>query len=115
MRSLLFLSLIFVFFSCGQSEELPEDVMNEKEFISVMVQIQLMESYCQDHFVRPDHYRDVLDRSVDSLLHARGFSKEEYEASFEYYSHDPEKMFKIYEAVLDSMNQMVVKVNSVQK
>ena len=110
---LIFSFIILTITSCNQEDVDSEDLIKENEFISLMVQIQLMESYCQDNFVRPDHYKDLLHRSVDSLLEARGYTIEEYEISFDYYSKKPDKMFFIYEAVLDSLNQMQVEISAI--
>ena len=107
--------LMLVLFSCKSEEKIPDEIIPQKEFTHLLFQVQLMESYCQNKYVRPDLYKDILHKSVDSLLTLEGYSEEEYKTSFEYYTHRPKLMFTIYEAVLDSMNVMQVKVNAVQE
>lgn len=112
----IFLIGFLLLISCGETkEEVPEDVLPKEQFVALLVEVQLMESYCQDTYVRPDVYKELLKKSVDSLLEANDVSPEEYEASFDYYSMDPKTMFEIYEQVLDAINQMQVTTNAVVK
>ncbi|MCB0477140.1 MAG: DUF4296 domain-containing protein [Crocinitomicaceae bacterium] len=107
---------LLILSSCGQKEEsLPEGIIPKEEFTEILVQVQLMESYCQDTYVRPDIYKELLQNSVDSLLKAHGKTTEEYVASFDYYTTQPEVMFEVYEKVLEKINNMQVTTNAVKK
>lgn len=114
MNKFILIALVFLF-SCNSKEELPEGIIPQKEFTQLLFQTQLMESYCQEKYVRPDLYKEILHKSVDSMLQAEGYSKETFEASFDYYSLQPKKMFEIYESILESMNTMQVEISAVKK
>ena len=74
-----------------------------------------MESYCQVKYVREDVYKQLIYDSVDSLMKANGRTLEEYDRSFDYYSKQPSVMFKIYEEVLNRVNQLQVTNTTVKK
>lgn len=114
MKKIFLISLIALLFSCGEKEELPENIIPQEEFITLLVDIQLMESYCQNKYVRPDVYKELLQNSVDSLLKANNRTVEEFEESFTYYSMQPKVMFQIYEQVLAKINNLQVTENAVK-
>ncbi len=114
MKHIAFLSLFMLFFSCGNEDKVPENIIPKEEFINLLVDIQLMEAYCQNKYVRPDIYKELLHDSVDSLLKANDRSIEEYEESFDYYSMQPDVMFQIYEQVLVKINDLQVTENAVK-
>jgi hypothetical protein len=114
MKNVIFI-FVFVLLSCKSNEvSIPDDVIPEKEFVEIMVQVQLMEAYCQNKYVRPDLYKDLLHNSVDSLLKTKNLTSEEFRESFNFYAMEPKLMFQVYEQVLEKINEMQVKVNAVE-
>ena len=114
MKKLLVFSAILILFACGHSEDdVPENIIPKEEFVDLLVNIQLMESYCQNKYVRPDLYKDLLVNSIDSLLKENGRTIEEYEESFEFYSMRPKVMFQVYEEVLERINTLELETNAV--
>ncbi|MEZ4938916.1 MAG: DUF4296 domain-containing protein [Crocinitomicaceae bacterium] len=116
MKGLYVLILVFFIFSAcrEEKEKTPENLIPQEEFTSLLVDIQLMESYCLDTYVRPDIYNELLQHSIDSLLKVKGRNIQEYETSFDYYAQHPQIMFQIYEKVLEEINTMQVTNNAVE-
>lgn len=111
MRFVLVLLLVGVF-ACQEGDPSSEEIIPEGEFVELMVEIQLIEAYCQNRYVDPKKFDELLHRSVDSILVTEGYSKEQFEASFDFYSRKPEKMFRVYESVLEKINELQIQENS---
>ncbi len=91
--------------SCGgdTTEELPLDVLEREALIPVIVDLQILESHFQRQFARVDLYRDALDSSSLSIFEDHGITKDKFSNSINYYAAQPDTLFIIYEAALDSI------------
>ena len=69
--------------ACGGDsvEELPDNVLEREALISVIVELQILESHFQRQFARIDLYRDALDSSSRPIFEAHGISKAMFEGS----------------------------------
>lgn len=97
---------ILVLSACGDEspKPIPEGILKKEELIPVIVDLQILESHFQRNFARIDLYRDALDSSSASVFTDRGITKEMYTASIKYYAEEPDTLFLIYEAALDTLN-----------
>ncbi|NOQ73922.1 MAG: DUF4296 domain-containing protein [Crocinitomix sp.] len=97
--------LTLLLLSCGgdATEELPADILEREALIPVLVDLQILESHYQRQFARVDLYRDALDSSSLSIFADHGISKDQFTTSLDYYSTQPDTLFIIYEAALDSI------------
>lgn len=66
--------------------------------------VQILESHFQRSFSRTDLYRDALDSSTQSIFIDHGTTKEIFNNSISYYSLNPDTLYSIYEAALDTIN-----------
>jgi len=92
--------------SCGGEEvdPRPADVLSKEEFIPVLVDLQILESHFQRQFARIDLYRQSLDSSSQLIFKDHGTTKADFVTSLNYYSGQPDTLFLIYEAALDTIN-----------
>lgn len=84
-------------------DELPANILEREVFIPVLVDLQILESHFQRQFARIDLYRDALDSSSQFIFEDHGISKEKFSTSLNYYATQPDSLFIIYEAALDSI------------
>lgn len=106
IKKVLYIGLLLLSFSCGGGGEnaIPEGVLPKEELIPVIVDLQILESHFQRQFARADVYRDALDSSSNSVFEAHGVTRDQFSESMEFYSQDPDTLFLIYEAALDTIN-----------
>ncbi|MDA7804017.1 DUF4296 domain-containing protein [Crocinitomix sp.] len=83
---------------------MPSDILTKEELIPVLVDVQILESHFQRTFSRIDLYRDALDSSTQSIFKDHSTTKAQFDKSLGYYSLNPDTLFSIYEAALDTIN-----------
>lgn len=115
MKNLFSISLFFVLLSCGRSEEKvveepTGDLLNHGEFISVIVDLQILQAHFHRLYIRPDLYATSLDSSSQLIFDEHDVTKEEFERTLSYYSSMTDSTYLIYEIALDSINQRIAGV-----
>lgn len=106
MKKHLSYFILIIFTACGSNavKPVPDGILKKEELIPVIVDLQVIESHYQRNFARVDLYRDALDSSSATIFANRGITKEIYVASIRYYAEDPDTLYTIYEAALDTIN-----------
>lgn len=106
MKKQVLYLFILILSACGSEtvKPIPEGVLQKEELIPVIVDLQILESHFQRNFARIDLYRDALDSSSASVFTNRGITKEMYTSSIKYYAQEPDTLYLIYEAALDTLN-----------
>lgn len=85
--------------------ELPNDrIIPKEKFIPLIVDLQVLESYYQRVYNRPNAYRNSLDSSSVLVFNSYSTSKSDFDRSLSYYMADLNEIYTIYEAALDSLN-----------
>lgn len=105
MRYLTFILLISLT-SC--SEELfssEKSMMDEKEFIDVYEEVLVLENYYQTKYGVPNIYKNALDKSCQKVFIKHKVSKQDFEKSFDYYAHHPDKLKSINEQMIARLNK----------
>jgi hypothetical protein len=103
MRSwLLFLSLSFILFSCGQKEN--EKLIPRKKLVPLLIDMHIADALAMNHTIN-DQFKDLdSSRIYSSVLKKHGYSKEELLNSMDYYSSRPEKITSIYDEVFSELS-----------
>jgi hypothetical protein len=103
--SILFL-ICFMFTGCSDgvfSSEVP--TLKENNFIDVYEQVLFLENYYQAKYGAPIAYKNALDKSCQKVFLKHQVSREDYEKTYDYYAHRPEKMKYINEQVIARLNK----------
>lgn len=105
MRYLLGL-ILFLFFSCAEEAETaaPVNLIPTEKMISLIVDLQVLESHYQRTFQRPDLYRRSLDSSSYFIFKDHEVTKRQFDSSYQYYALQTQVLYSMYEAALDSLN-----------
>lgn len=87
----------------------PKDLIPVKKMTQMLVDVHIIEGGRSGTRVLGDsanvdvYYRSFFDKYA--------VSKEQYESSFDYYSHFPEKMMEMYDVVIDSLNLREIRIS----
>ena len=111
-RFILLLSVLFIGLSCSdnkEEEQIPENVLDNAKFTSVMIDVQLIEGM-HAQGVEITSTAGGVDGAYEKVFEKHGITKEEFQASFSYYQEHPDKMEMIYEQVLDSLSKLDAEV-----
>lgn len=91
--------------SCRRSYPRPRGLIGEEEMIGVLVDVHLAEAILMNE--------ESLGSNVDSLspivmarvFHKHQVSREQFDKSLDYYSHDPDRLNQMYEQVYNTVTR----------
>lgn len=110
MKKILFLLFTALILSCAEKKkEMPAEVLPKDKFISVMVDMYLLESkFSHANLIdKPTYEKGVQE--YETLFKKHGTNKKQVESSIDYYTHQPDQMREIQATILDSLNLRSVK------
>ena len=115
MKHWLIISVLAVLMACGDEapDPIPADVMEKEDMIPLIVDLQILESHFQRQFGRVDLFKSALDSSSESIFVDHGVDRVIYEKSLNFYSENPDTLYVIYEAALDTINFRLDRMNSI--
>ncbi|MFD1550909.1 hypothetical protein DNU06_05095 [Putridiphycobacter roseus] len=100
--------LVFLFGCNSKNTELPPADLIEKDLlIETIIDLEIMEAYYEQVHKRPKVYRKTLDSASNQILREKGLDKNQMESTLAYYSNTPDSLYQLYEAALDTINNMV--------
>ncbi len=103
---ILFLALIFIFTNCSDSAfSSNHPHIEEDKFVEVYEEILVLENYYQTKYGVPNTYKAALDKSCQKVFIKHNVSKQDFEKTFDYYAHTPEKLKSINEQVIVRLNK----------
>ena len=80
--------------------------------VSTMSELIKLESYIQGKYPSVAQYHHVMINSGDSLLKTFKLTKDQFEASLEYYGSHQDVMKGIYDEILDGFNKELGQLNT---
>ncbi|MFY0601544.1 MAG: DUF4296 domain-containing protein [Cyclobacteriaceae bacterium] len=84
--------------------DIPEDVLDQKEMAKVMTEIHILESRIYKLYLKQDSSKVLYNHFEALLLDSLNVSEEKFDRSLEYYfSHDVKGFQKVYQVVVDSL------------
>ena|SRR5210317_1663257 len=115
MKHCLIISVLAVLMACGDEapDPIPADVMEKEDMIPLIVDLQILESHFQRQFGRVDLFKSALDSSSESIFVDHGVDRVIYEKSLNFYAENPDTLYVIYEAALDTINFRLDRMNSI--
>ncbi|HIP37571.1 MAG TPA: DUF4296 domain-containing protein [Crocinitomix sp.] len=97
-------------FSCSNSQkstETPPVLLEREELIDLIVDIQLLESHYHTLYKRPEIYANALDSASFYIFKKHNTTKEIYKSNILYWTKQPDTLYHIYEAALDTVNNRI--------
>jgi hypothetical protein len=110
IQKLILLFILFLTFSCSEKKaEMPKDILSKEKYISVMVDMYLLESeFNHVNLIDRPTYKKSMEKYI-SLFKKHKTNKEQVEKSIDHYTHQPNEMKEIQMRILDSLNVKSIK------
>lgn len=114
MRKLAFFLGVVFLGACSPSpvHVVPDNLIEKEKLISILVDLQVLESHFQREFSRVDLYKQSLDSSSVAIFESYQISRADFKGSIDYYATYPDTLFIIYEAVLDTISYRITTIQS---
>ncbi len=111
MKQLFLVIALFLLTSSCQEEKLPKGILEKQKMVSVITDIQLVDSY-----VTQIPYNDTLATLQSSeyykaIYRKYKISRKDFDKSLQYYSKQPKVLDSMYSQVLTNLNKAEKKVN----
>jgi len=107
-----FLSCIFLW-SCSQTQELPQGVLNKEEMIEVLLDVYMAQAkIAKERSIERDSAEVLYRHYQDYILKQRNSDTITFYNSLTYYFEHPEDFEIINEIVLDSLNLRLEKLEA---
>lgn len=105
-----FLAFIALSACAEETDELPEDLLDEQKFTSVMIDVQLAEGMKTKYNSGKRFSEKNTAQVYEMIFDKHGIERGQFLNTYGYYRENPEKMELIYEAVLDSLSMLEAEV-----
>ena len=105
MRNVAFLLVLLLAVSCGSNDEVLDTPLNREKFEQVLAGSLLIQARL-GHEIRIDNRADSPAASYyDELFKEQGVTEADFRATYDAYLKQPEALKKIYEDVLNQLQQ----------
>lgn len=95
--------LVMLSISCNRKNK---DIIPEDKFADVLVDIHLMDATLNNHYIRSKLKENKIDVYYYSLFEKHDITREQFEASVEYYVDNIKKYKNVYAEVTKKLSQM---------
>lgn len=108
MKQLYLILFVFgTFISCNR-EKLPEGILGKNKMIPILIDIHLSESITNQRFALGLTQDSLPENIYLSICKKHNVDRKILENSLYYYGRNPEKFTKIYNVVVDRLNEMEI-------
>lgn len=80
--------------------------------VRLLIDLNLIEADLQMKYSHISFYNETMKKSGDLILKKHGFTRKQFEESFDYYASRQEEMIALNNQVLDSMNVAAAKFSN---
>ncbi len=101
-----FLVFTILLAGCSKNEKLPEYVIPNDEFVSIIVDIHLLDGMMNEVNIRREITRHDTINLYSEIFKNHGYTRAQFDSSIIYYTNDINKYDKIYNEVLNKLNRM---------
>jgi hypothetical protein len=97
------LFLLFLNFSCQQTEQKPDDVLSHNEMVKVLAEVYITEEKISRAGISPDSAALLFEIASEKLYDQTGVPDSVFKESLNYYMDRPKEMEMIYSILIDSL------------
>ncbi len=90
----------------------PSDLISTDKMVRLMIDLNLIEADLQMKYSHISFYNETMKKSGDLILKKHGFTRKQFEESFDYYASRQEEMIALNNQILDSMNVAAAKFSN---
>lgn len=106
MKNIIFSLLALTVLACQFGGKRTSKRLSSEQMISILIDVHILEAKISYIKERADSVNKIYNTLELEIFKSHGTDKMTYEESFAYYSADPQKLGRIYETVVDSLNVM---------
>lgn len=108
MKKILVIVLLIAAVGCRQEsrEILPANVLTEEAFVPVMTDMLLLEAVYKQRMTDDAGSADQLAEMYAFVFEKHSTNADQFKTTFAYWAERPEKMMRIYDKCLASLDQM---------
>lgn len=102
--------MFLIHFSCSNQQEKiksPDNLLSKQELIDLIIDVQLLESHYHSMYQRPEIYANALDSATYYVFKKHHTTKQIYKDNLLYWTNQPDSLYLIYEAALDTVNNRI--------
>ena len=104
MKKIFWILIILTVVSCKREEKIPEGIMSQEQMVSVLIDIHIAQSAIQNLRLGTDSAAYLFKVFERQSLSEHGTKDTAFYKSYSWYLDNPEKMFEIYAAVVDTLS-----------
>jgi len=106
MKNIFYLIIAVVMISCNHKKTTPEHVIPKNEMVEIILDIHLTDGLFTVSNVRRDLTKKDSINYYNEIFHNYGYTRADFDTSVYYYSKNINEYDKIYEEVLNRLNEM---------
>jgi len=112
MKTKLWVLSCVICIACGDQEEKPDGVLSKEQMVAVMIDVQIAQTRVNNLRVKNDSAQVVYDYYQAYLLEEHTVSDSSFYTSLQYYLNRPSDLNDIHEAILDTLNFRLQKIEA---
>lgn len=108
---LYFISTILLIGCISKEVQIPDDIIDADTFTDIMIDVQIAEGMTSHN--RTNRRNKTEEQGFDpyiSIFKKHNVEADEFQRTYDFYSHHPDLMEGIYEQVLDSLSKLEAEV-----
>lgn len=103
MKKVFLYAVALIVFSCGEKEQIPEDILDEAEMVSMLIDIRIAEGKVATMNLNKDSSATIYRELEKQIFKNQQVDSAIYLKSYNYYLLNPEKFLSITEVLIDSL------------
>lgn len=120
MRKTARVFLLSLLFACGQADRVPKDVLAKDKMRDILLDMNYAEVYGRDQGIDTVKVADStreenVKRYYVQILQLHGISREEFQHSYKYYEHHPDKLEEVYKEMQEIVKRKREVVDSLER
>lgn len=105
MKKTVFIIVVVFIFSCSKEVKIPEYVIPHDKMVNIIADIHILDGLFTVNNVRRKFAKDSIDY-YNAVFTNYGYTRSDFDTSINFYSNNIDEYDKIYEEVLNRLNEM---------
>ena len=110
MRNIAVILLVVILVSCDSGNKTPDYVIPYDDMVNIIIDIHLTDGLLTQNNVRRNLAKKDSLNYYDAILNNFGYTRADFDTSVHFYSKNIDEYDKIYEEVLNRLNEMETKL-----
>ncbi|OEK03662.1 hypothetical protein BFP97_20010 [Roseivirga sp. 4D4] len=103
MKKVFLFTVALMVFSCGDKEQIPDNILSEAQMVDLMIDIRIAEGKVSTITLSNDSSAALYKVLEEQVFEDHNIDSTEYITSYNYYLLNPAKFLRITDIVIDSL------------